>query len=423
MKYKSELILPAGDLKKTKFAYKYGADACYGGLAKYSLRKAEVNFTFNGLKKAIELAHSLGKKFYITFNILARNYNFTNIKSDIKKISEYRPDAFIVSDPGLIQLIKNNSNIPIHLSTQANTTNWQSVKFWKEQGIKRIVLARELTLKEIIEIHKEVPKMELEIFVHGAMCISYSGRCLLSAIMTGREANQGDCAQPCRWKYKLKSQDSKVKSQKIEEEKEYFLEEKLRPGEYFPIEETKNGTYIMNSKDLRLIQYLPNIIKAEVMGLKIEGRNKSEYYLATIARTYRKALDAMKKDNFKIILPNLLRETEKISHRDYTTGFLFGKAKKGETYPHRQPIENYKFLGVIESSKNGFAKLITRNQIKVGDKVEIMTPNLIYQEKVQRIITDEESIKMANPIPNKKFVQIKFSKDYPKLSILRKKLD
>ncbi len=403
MRSKPELILPAGDFKKAQFAFLYGADCCYGGLGKYSLRKAEVNFTHQSLAKAIKLAHLLAKKFYVTFNIFARNFNFQTIKEDIRKISKAKPDAFIVADPGIVRLIKEASKVPIHLSTQANTLNWQAVKFWKDLGVKRIILARELTLKEIKEIKKKVPDIELEIFVHGAMCISYSGRCLLSAFFTGREANQGDCAQPCRWRYKA------------------YLEEELRPGEFLTAKEDSKGTYIFNSKDLRLLEYIPDVIKAGVTGLKVEGRNKSEYYLSVIARAYRKAIDYYQNNNFKKFLPELLEETEKIAHRDYTTGFLFGKAKKGEIYPNRRPIEKYKFLGIIESQFKEFSKIICRNQIKKGDILEILTPGRIYHDKVLEILNkDGEEIEVGNPLPQKEYIFIKFKKMYPQNSILRK---
>ena len=409
MKIKSELILPASGLKKTKIAFKYGADACYGGLSKYSLRKAEVNFTEKELGRAIKIAHRSGGRFYVTFNIFPHNKNLGSIQKDVIKISKFKPDAFIISDPGVISLVKKNSKIPIHLSTQANTTNWRSVKFWKDLGVKRIILARELSLKEIKEIHEKVPNLELEVFVHGAMCISYSGRCLLSAFMTGREANLGDCAQPCRWQYKLKVNN-------------FYLEEEKRPGEYFPIEESENGTYILNSKDLRLIQYLPDLIKAGVTGLKVEGRNKSEYYLATIARAYRKALDAINSSEAKKVLPELLEETEKVAHRGYTTGFLFGQAKVGEIYKKRGPQEKYKFLGIVEDSKNCYVKLFARNQIKKGMQIEVLAPQKIYQDKVEKIIIDSEEKDVANPLPTQKRIKLKLSKDYPKDSFLRTKI-
>lgn len=276
MKTKPELVLPAGDLHRVKIAFSYGADAVYVGLDKYSLRKAEVRFTIPQIKKAIEYAHSLDKKLYVTFNIFAHNKHLKSLEKDMKAIGKFHPDAFIISDPGVVALAQKVApKIPIHLSTQANTVNIESVEFWLRQGIKRIVLARELMLKEITEIKKAVPKMELEIFVHGAMCISYSGRCLLSAAMTGRSANLGKCAQPCRWQYKT------------------YLEEAKRKGEFYPIEEDEKGTYLMNSKDLCLIEHLDKIVAAGITGLKIEGRNKTDFYVASAARAYRQALAAV----------------------------------------------------------------------------------------------------------------------------------
>ena len=401
---KSELILPAGDLYKAKIAYIYGADACYGGLAKYSLRKAEVDFDFYTLKEAIDLAHSLGKKFYVTFNIFAHNYNLEKIEEDIKKIAAFGPDAIIASDPGIINFVRENSDIPIHLSTQANTTNWQSVKFWKDLGVKRIVLARELTIEEITEIHDKVPDIELEVFVDGAMCISYSGRCLLSAIMTGREANQGDCAQPCRWLYKGQ------------------IEERLRPGEFFPVEEDEKGTYIFNSKDLRLIDHLDKLLNVGVTGLKVEGRNKSEYYVAVIANAYRSALEALKKGHYKEALPELLEETEKINYRDYTTGFLLGKAKEGEVYPERVQIRKYNLLGVIEKNEKTGAKLLTRNQFKVGDEVEVLTPGEVFSDKILDIFDKNGQVSIANPGTKDHIVWVKLEKKYPKFSMIRKRI-
>ncbi|HBG82032.1 TPA: peptidase U32 [candidate division CPR2 bacterium] len=402
---KTELILPAGDLYKAKIAFLYGADACYGGLAKYSLRKAEVDFDFDTLKEAIRYAHSFGKKFFVTFNIFAHNYNLEKIEEDIKKVAEFKPDAIIASDPGIIQFVRENSDIPVHLSTQANTTNWQSVKFWQDLGIKRIVLARELALKEIQEIHNKVPDVELEVFVHGAMCISYSGRCLLSAVMTGREANQGDCAQPCRWLYKGQ------------------IEEKMRPGDFFPVREDENGTYIFNSKDLRLIEHLPELIKAGVTGFKVEGRNKSEYYVAVIARAYKKALEAFKAGKFLDCLEELRAETETINYRDYTTGFLFGEAKKGEVYPDRVQIRTHNFLGVIEEYDNGFAKIPIRNQFKISDEIEIITPNKIFKEKVGAILDrNKQVVEVANPGAKEHIAYVKLSREYPKYAMVRKRL-
>ncbi|NTU69628.1 U32 family peptidase [bacterium] len=406
IKKKPELVMPAGDLTKAEYAYKYGADACYCGLAKYSLRKAEVDFTIPQIKKAITLAHNHGKKLYVTFNVFAKNNYMASLKKDIKEISKLGPDAFIIADPGIVHVAKNSTKTPIHISTQANTTNAESIKFWKDYGIKRVVLARELTLREITEIKKQVPKMEIEVFAHGAMCISYSGRCLLSAAMTGREANQGDCAQPCRWKYKL------------------YMEEELRPGQFFPVSEDDTGTYIFNSKDLRLLEFLPQLTNAGIDAFKVEGRNKTENYLATIANAYRKAIDNLGTAQFKKQLPELLAETEKIAHREYTSGFIFGDATKGETYSERSPVENYKFLGLNNGNTVNSLKFIPKNQIKVGDKIEILTTENVFHEKIEKMYNiDGENIKVANPHPEQNIITVKTTNDYPSYSIIRKRVE
>jgi putative protease len=403
-KKKPELVMPAGDIQKAEYAYKYGADACYCGLAKYSLRKAEIDFTIPQIKKAVDLAHSQDKKLYVTFNVFAKNNYMSSLKEDMKKISKLGVDAFIIADPGIVHVAKNTTKTPIHISTQANTTNAESIKFWKEYGIKRVVLARELTLREISEIKKQVPKMEIEVFAHGAMCISYSGRCLLSAAMTGREANQGDCAQPCRWKYKL------------------YMEEELRPGQFFPVSEDDTGTYIFNSKDLRTLEYLPQMAKTGIDAFKVEGRNKTEHYLATIANAYRKAIDNIGTPNFKKELQMLLLETEKVAHREYTTGFIFKDAEKGETYTKRSPVENYKFLGLVNKINNNCLEFVPKNQIKAGDNIEILSPEGIFKEKINKMYNnDGEEIEVANPHPEQKDIKIITKMSYPSYSIIRKK--
>jgi len=402
---KPELILPAGTLYKAKIAYMYGADACYGGLAKHSLRKAEVVFDFEDLKKAVNLAHSMGKKFYVTVNIFAHNEDIRVIIEDIKRIEEIEPDGIIASDPGVINYILKNTKIPVHISTQANTTNWLSAKYWKEQGIKRIVLARELSLKEIEEINKKVPQLELEVFVHGAMCISYSGRCLMSAVMTGRKANLGDCAQPCRWQYKQ------------------YVEEKMRPGEFFLAEEDNRGTYIFNSKDLRLIEHLPEMVEAGVSSFKIEGRNKSEYYVATIARAYRKAINLIGNKDYNQKIKELVLETEAINYRNYTTGFIFGEAKKGEVFPERVQIRKYNLLGVLENYEENLAKMPVRNNFKVGDEIEVLTPNKIYKETINKILDkNKKEVGVVSPGTKEHIAYIELKNKYPELSMIRKKI-
>ena len=278
MKYKKpELLAPAGSLEKLKIAFQYGADAVYFGGEAFSLRAAAQNFSFEEIKEGAELAHSLGKKIYCTVNVMPRNEGIEKLPEFLKSLEEAKVDAVLVSDLGVFRTVQKHTNLPIHISTQANTVNYEGCNMWHDLGAERVVLARECSLKEIKEIREHIPEeLELEVFVHGAMCMSYSGRCLLSSYMTGRDSNRGACAQSCRWKYSL-------------------VEEK-RPNQYFPIEEDQHGTYIMNSKDLCMIEHLPELLEAGISSLKIEGRNKSEYYVAIVVNAYRKAIDLYYQD-------------------------------------------------------------------------------------------------------------------------------
>jgi putative protease len=401
---KPELILPGGDLDRVKIAFTYGADAVYVGLNKHSLRKAEIRFDIPEIGEAIKHAHSLGKRLFVTFNIFAHNQHLTDIEKDMVAIAKFGPDAFIIADLGVVQIAKRVApNVPIHVSTQANTTNIEDVKFWYKMGAKRVVLARELTLSEIGEIHAAVPEMELEVFVHGSMCISYSGRCLMSNYMTGRDANLGECAQPCRWNYKA------------------YLEEKNRPGEFYPVEESKEGTYIMSSKDLALVEYLPEILAAGVTGLKVEGRNKSEYYLATVGYTYRKALDLIEAGKYTEKAKTELRvELDKINNREYTTGFIFGDAKQGETYGGRSPIRNWDYVGEFT---NDSGQIIVKNKIVKGDKVEVLTPKQLFQDEIL-VITDNDGNELTEVNPGKTDQKaiVKLNNDYSTNSFIRKQL-
>lgn len=402
-----QLVLPGGDLERVKIAFLYGADAVYVGLDKYSLRKAEVRFDINQVGEAIAHAHSLGRKLYVTFNIFAHNRDLKDLESDMKKIAKFQPDAFIISDPGVIAIAQKAApNVPIHLSTQANTVNAAAVKFWQKQGLKRIVLGREVTLSEMTEIKEAVPEMELEIFAHGAMCISYSGRCLLSSYMAGRQANLGECAQPCRWNYNV------------------YLEEKLRPGELMEISEDERGAYVMSSKDLNLSQNIEEISKAGVDALKIEGRNKSEYYLATVSSAYRKALDLFSQNKYdKKAKKEIQSELAKISHREYSTGFLYGKAKKGETYDGRSNDKTWNLLGMITGESDSKNIIIVNNKIVQNDTVEILTPNGIFKDKIKAIF-EENSKEIAQISPGKKDQKalISLFKIYPPQSFFRKKI-
>lgn len=406
----AELILPGGDLGRVKIALAYGADAVYIGLDKYSLRKAGVNFTFPEIKEAIEYAHSLGKKIYVTFNIFAHNKHLSEIEGDMKKIASFGPDAFIMADVGVVRIAKKIApKIPIHISTQANTVNSEDVKFWHDLGVKRVVLARELTLKEIKEIHDAVPEVELEAFVHGAMCISYSGRCLLSNYMTGRHANLGECAQPCRWNYNI------------------YLEEKLRPGELFRAEESESGTTIMSSKDLRLIRYLPEILDAGIVGLKVEGRNKTEYYLVSTALAYSEALRLTKEGKYtEKDKDRLEKELEKLNYRDYTTGFIFGDAILGQTYDFRPPVRNWDYIALIRGKlqaaggKNEY-EVIVKNKIVTGDEVEILTPKGIKKDKVTAIKSIlGDGLTEISPGKEGQKAIVTLGSNYPEASMIRK---
>lgn len=410
-KISPELILPGGDPERVKIAFLYGADACFIGLEKYSLRKGGVNFSLKEMAKTIEHAHKIGKKIYVTFNIFAHDQDLKSIEQDMKKIAALVPDAFIIADPGVFRIAKRIApQIPIHISTQANSVNKEDILFWKEQGVKRVVLGRELTLAEIKEIHKAVPEVELEVFVHGAMCISYSGRCLISNYMTGRASNSGECAQPCRWQY------------------DFYAEEKQRPGELFKIEESEKGTAFMSSKDLRTVNFLDEILAAGVTGLKIEGRNKTEYYVATVASTYRTALDLIAQNKYtKAHKEALSRELEKLNYRDYTTGFLLGEAQKGETYPDRSPIRKWDYLGMtIEQGKGSALEkgqhIVVKNKIQKGEELEILTPKGLFKDHVVSITSPEgEDLIEVNPGRTDQKAYLIFKKGlYPEFSMLRK---
>ncbi len=355
---KIELLSPAGSSEKLQTAYYFGADACYFAGKKYGLRAFSDNFDEDELEKYIKYAHKLNKKAYITVNILAHNEDFVGLSEYLQYLYKIGADAIIVSDVGIINLAKKVvPNLEIHLSTQANCTNSESARFWYDLGIKRIVLARELSLKEIKEIKQAVPEIELEAFVHGAMCISYSGRCLLSNYLCNRDSNRGQCAQACRF--------------------EYFLREKTRQDE-MTIQQDERGTYILNSKDMKMIEHLQDMIDAGITSLKIEGRMKTSYYVANVTNAYRRALD-----NLQNNLPfdkNLSEELEKSSHRRYTTGFYLGENDR-EYIETSLPISSYEFMAnVIEDSVEGYAVIEQRNRFKVGDELEILSPNETFNK-------------------------------------------
>lgn len=375
---KVELLAPAGDLEKFKTAIQYGADAVYLAGDKLGLRTASKNFSLDDIKEATKIAHDLDKKVYLTLNVISHNKDLEGVDEYIQSLDEAGVDAFIVSDPGIFQKVKTLApSKEIHISTQANITNTATVEFWKNLGADRVILARELSLEEIKEIKNEVKdSIMIEAFVHGAMCMSYSGRCLLSNFMTGRSANMGDCAHPCRYKY--------------------YLMEETRPGEYYPITEDEKGSYIMNSKDLCMINYIPELIEAGVDSFKIEGRVKSEYYVATVINQYRRAIDDYYEDieKYKYNRDNniYLEEIMKVSHRDFTTAFFFGDVKEASlTYDNSSYIRLYDFIARVldydEDKK--LMKVQERNKFSIGDEVEIFGPKFYDKFSINKIYDED----------------------------------
>jgi putative protease len=354
---KPEILAPAGNLEKLKTAIDFGADAVYLGGSKLNLRAFADNFDNSELQEGIRYAHDRGRKVYVTMNVFPHNEDLAGLEEYLRELYSLNVDALIVSDPGIIMTAREVvPELELHLSTQANNVNYKSALFWHKQGIKRIVLARELSLEQIKEIRAKLPlECELEAFVHGSMCMSYSGRCLLSNYMTGRDANRGACAQPCRYKYHL-------------------VEEK-RPGEYFPVYEDEKGTYIMNSKDLCMIEYIPELVKSGIVSFKIEGRMKSSFYAAITTKTYREALDSYwsNPSEYKF-QEKWLENLQKVSHRKYHTGFYFGEAK--QIYESSAYIRNYDIVGIVREydAESGRAVIEQRNKVFDGDKVSILRP-------------------------------------------------
>lgn len=355
---KPELLVPASSLEVLKTAVIYGADAVYIGGEAFGLRAKAKNFSPEDMKAGIAFAHEHGVKVYVTANILAHNDDLDGAREYFKELKEIGPDALIISDPGMFMIAREVwPEVEIHISTQANNTNYQTYRFWWQQGAKRVVSARELSLAEIKEIREHIPEeMEIESFIHGAMCISYSGRCLLSNYFTGRDANQGACTHPCRWKYAV-------------------VEEK-RPGEYLPVYENERGTYIFNSKDLCMIEYIPEIIDAGIDSLKIEGRMKTALYVACVARTYRKAIDDYleSEEKYRANMEWYRAEIAKCTYRQFTTGFYFGKPDENtQIYDSNTYVNDYVYLGTVEClDERGLAKFEQRNKFCVGDTIELM---------------------------------------------------
>lgn len=356
-----ELLVPASSLEVLKIAVIFGADAVYIGGEAFGLRAKAKNFSMEEMAEGIEFAHEHQVKVYVTANILAHNYDLEGARAYFKELKEIGPDALIISDPGMFTIAKEECpEIDIHISTQANNTNYLTYQFWQKQGATRVVSARELSLQEIKEIRANIPEdMEIESFIHGAMCISYSGRCLLSNYFTGRDANHGACTHPCRWKYAV-------------------VEEK-RPGEYLPVYENERGTYIFNSKDLCMIEYIPEVLGAGIDSLKIEGRMKTALYVATVARTYRKAIDDYleSEEKYRANMDWYKAEISKCTYRQFTTGFFFGKPDENtQIYDSNTYVNEYIYLGIIEEiDGRGFARIEQKNKFCVGDQIEIMKPD------------------------------------------------
>jgi len=348
----TELLAPAGNYAKFQTAMHFGADAAYIGGKSFSLRSFADNFSESELRSAAEYAHKLGRKVYVAANIFARNADFAALDEYFRFLEKIGADAVIVSDPGAVYRIKKVApRLPVHLSTQANTTNKYAVKFWLEQGVSRVILARELSIGEISEIKNFVPEMEIETFVHGAMCISYSGRCLLSDYLDGRSSNRGACVQACRWKYEVRA-----------------LPPANGEAGWLPVEEDERGTYLFNSKDLNLISRLPELTAAGVDSFKIEGRMKSEYYLATIINAYRRALDGG-------VTPRLEDELCCVAHRDYTQGFADGKNASTVHYSDSQTKGECAYIANVLDWREGFAEVEMRNRFRAGDSLEILSPD------------------------------------------------
>ena len=406
---KLELLIPASSLEVLKIAVIYGADAVYIGGEEFGLRAKAKNFTLEEMKEGIEFAHAHDCKVYVTANILAHNYDLDGARQYFKELKQIGPDALIISDPGMFTIAKEElPDIDIHISTQANNTNYMTYQFWWKQGAKRVVSARELSLNEIKQIREHIPdEMEIETFMHGAMCISYSGRCLLSSFMAGRDANRGACTHPCRWKYSI-----------VEES---------RPGEYMPVYENERGTYIFNSKDLCMIEHIPEMLNAGIDSFKIEGRMKTALYVATVARTYRLAIDEFIQDEnlYKKRIPFYKSEISKCTYRQYTTGFFFGKPDENtQIYDTNTYIKEYTYLGIVgEQNAQGLYHIEQRNKFSVGETIEVMRPNGDNILVTVKRIADERGVDMESAPHPKQQLYIDLGVKLEQYDVLRRKED
>lgn len=431
---KIELLAPAGDLEKLKYALTYGADAVYCGVPDFSLRVRINRFSDDDLKKAVEYVHARKKKIYVTLNIYAHNQHLEKIKKHIQFLKKLKVDAIIASDPGIILLIQKYwPKCEIHLSTQANATNFSAVEFWKKQGVKRIILAREVTLQEIKEIKKNSKNIELEYFVHGAMCMSYSGRCILSKWMTDRSANLGDCSQPCRWAYHSENpvptgrqEKSKIKNQNfgegffemnvVDDQKRYAMD----------VEEDKHGTYFFNSYDMNLLGHLSELREAGIESFKIEGRAKSAYYLAIVTRAYRAVLSALENNllekEIKVIIKKQKTELDNLVHRGYSTGFLLGREPE-HNFENKNNLAKFQFVGEVRGVEDKFNILRVHNHISISDKLEAITPKENIKLKIKRILDNNKNeVLVADGGHNKEYY-FEFNQKLESGSLVRKVIE
>lgn len=405
----TELLIPASSLEVLKTAVLYGADAVYIGGEMYGLRAKARNFSREDMEAGVKFAHENGVKVYVTANIVAHNEDLEGIREYFRELKEIGPDALIISDPGVFMIAREECpDIERHISTQANSTNYATYNFWYAQGASRVVAARELSLAELSEIRANIPEdMEIEAFVHGAMCISHSGRCLLSNYFTGRNANMGACTHPCRWKY-------------------YVMEES-RPGEYLPVEENERGTYIFNSKDLCMIEHIPELIEAGIDSFKIEGRMKTALYVATVARTYRLAIDEFLQDPelYKSRIPFYKSEIQKCTYRQYTTGFFFGKPDENtQIYDSNTYVKEYTYLGIVgECNDKGLYHIEQRNKFSVGETIEVMRPDGTNMEVTVKAIYNEDGEAMESAPHPKQQLYIDLGVPLCQYDILRRKED
>lgn len=403
---KPELLVPASSLEVLKVAVIYGADAVYIGGEAFGLRAKAKNFSLEEMKEGIRFAHERQAKVYVTANILAHNQDLEGIREYFTELKEIRPDALIISDPGVFSLAKEICpEMELHISTQANNTNYETYRFWHRLGAKRVVSARELSLEEISELRSQIPdELEIETFIHGAMCISYSGRCLLSNYFTGRDANQGACTHPCRWKY--------------------AVVEETRPGEYLPVYENERGTYIFNSRDLCMIEHIPELVKAGIDSFKIEGRMKTALYVAAVARTYRRAIDDyfISEETYRTHIPWYTNQISNCTYRQFTTGFFFGKPNEtSQIYDNNTYIKEYTYLGIVgETGEDGYIRIEQRNKFSVGESIEVMKPDGENLPVIVKQIRDEDGNEMESAPHPKQILYIDLGQPLAKFDILRR---